>query len=149
MSTLTYAQLSTLLAALRHWQTEVDYSERLSYPHFDDVEPLNNDEIEQLCDLLNGSEALTEADRIDLISTAPANSNNFTESLESVNQFAQSKGLRVELAAAYRNHPWVEQYQNPFVGITSDGRIITTFSTLQNAAAFIQILHDEEPISLE
>lgn len=60
MRQLTEAQTCTLLAALRHWQSEVSDAERRSYSHFDDLDPLDNEGIEQLCELFNGGQSDAE-----------------------------------------------------------------------------------------
>jgi hypothetical protein len=61
-NTLTYAELSTILAALREYQREwsTDGGPQ-SYPpdcgcFFEDVEPLGGDEIDSLCERLNAGE---------------------------------------------------------------------------------------------
>ena len=43
-------ELSTILAALRHWQESVKYNDRQSYPHFLDVCPLDDYGIDCLCE---------------------------------------------------------------------------------------------------
>ncbi|MEW8139536.1 MAG: hypothetical protein AB2761_20935 [Candidatus Thiodiazotropha endolucinida] len=52
-----YQVISTILAALRHFQNESNEIgiENLiaRYPHFDDVDPLTDAELEELCELLN------------------------------------------------------------------------------------------------
>lgn len=59
--TLTYAELSTILAALRYWQGASENYEKpaLGFPHFDDVAPLNDDEINSLCERLNCGEIVS------------------------------------------------------------------------------------------
>ena len=55
---LTYRQLSTVLAALRIYQEEINnygYDSLKDRPHFVDVEPMTLDEIDILCGLFNGS----------------------------------------------------------------------------------------------
>lgn len=49
--TLTYAQLSTVLAALRLAQTNRDEFE--TFDHFADVDPLTDEEIDALCEYIN------------------------------------------------------------------------------------------------
>ncbi len=53
---LTLRELATALAALRHWQQQLQ-CEGLAYadgfPHFSDETPLSVNEIDSLCDLLN------------------------------------------------------------------------------------------------
>ena len=55
--TLNYQELSTVLAALRVFQEGYDEStgesEYSGMSHFDDVEPLTNDQIDELCERLN------------------------------------------------------------------------------------------------
>jgi len=48
-------QLATVLAALRHWQEQTTTEDRAEYPHFLDTEPLNNLEIDLLCEDLNSA----------------------------------------------------------------------------------------------
>ena len=53
---LTSRELATTLAALRHWQKELQregtaFSD--GFPHFSDETPLSVDEIDALCDRLN------------------------------------------------------------------------------------------------
>ena len=53
---LTSRELATVLAALRHWQQQLE-REGLAFadgfPHFADAKPLSVAEIETLCDRLN------------------------------------------------------------------------------------------------
>lgn len=63
---LTYAELSTILAALRNWQQEwADPKPGYTpYPpdcseHFEKVAPLTGAEIDSLCERLNGGEIVT------------------------------------------------------------------------------------------
>lgn len=51
MYTFTDDELATILASLRHFQMSVDRTERIKeFPdHFDECEPLNDQEIDQLC----------------------------------------------------------------------------------------------------
>jgi hypothetical protein len=52
--TLDARELSTVLAALRHFQRSTPEDDRAAWPQFgDDVEPLDNDEIDELCERLN------------------------------------------------------------------------------------------------
>ena len=54
MYQLTDRDLATILAALRHWQATVKDGERNASPHFaEDVEPLSDEEIDTLCELMN------------------------------------------------------------------------------------------------
>jgi hypothetical protein len=48
-------QLATVLAALRYWQHTVPLDQRSEKMpcHFEDVEPLNDEAIEELCEELN------------------------------------------------------------------------------------------------
>jgi len=57
---LTYRELSTILAALRLFQSEVDWNREM--PHFDDCEPLDNAEIEALCERLNCDDSVEVTD---------------------------------------------------------------------------------------
>jgi hypothetical protein len=52
---LTKRELATVLAALRYWQAALDSNggPRISEHFFDDVTPLSDDEIDDLCDRLN------------------------------------------------------------------------------------------------
>lgn len=51
---LNKRQLATVLAALRYWQQDlVENEEPPISPHFHDVTPLTDDEIDELCDQLN------------------------------------------------------------------------------------------------
>lgn len=45
-----YQQLATILAALHHWQQSTRTVDRFSFPHFDNVEPLGDAEIDVLCE---------------------------------------------------------------------------------------------------
>jgi hypothetical protein len=50
----TDRDLATILAALRHWQATVNDDERNAFPHFaEDIEPLSDEEIDALCELMN------------------------------------------------------------------------------------------------
>jgi hypothetical protein len=53
---LSDRELATVLAALRYWQDEMRPGDvPLCYPeHFEDVTPLTTDEIDSLCERLNG-----------------------------------------------------------------------------------------------
>lgn len=54
MTEVTSRDLATILAALRHWQSTVKNGERDKFPHFSkEIEPLSDDEIDTLCELLN------------------------------------------------------------------------------------------------
>jgi hypothetical protein len=67
-NTLTYAELSTILAALRMFQEELNAEGLDGYespthrvvamPHFEDVGPLTSPEIDSLCERLNAGEIL-------------------------------------------------------------------------------------------
>ena len=60
---LTSRELATVLAALRHWQQQIQregVAFATPFPHFSDDTPLSVDEIDSLCDLLN--EADTRCD---------------------------------------------------------------------------------------
>lgn len=46
-------QLATVLAALRHWQKSTDPTTRLAFPHFNEITPLDNVEIDVLCEDIN------------------------------------------------------------------------------------------------
>ncbi|MEF1335594.1 hypothetical protein REH81_02200 [Vibrio rotiferianus] len=51
-----YQETSTILAGLRILQDKVDDGSLADYrklPHFDDVEPLSSDQIDELCEKLN------------------------------------------------------------------------------------------------
>jgi hypothetical protein len=54
---LNKRELATILFALRSMQANIDDLEELLYDscHFEDAFPLNNDEIDELCELLNMS----------------------------------------------------------------------------------------------
>lgn len=60
MKQLSYSELSTLLAGLRMLQDSIEeggpdeFYRR--FPHFDDVEPLTSEQIDDLCERLNTSE---------------------------------------------------------------------------------------------
>lgn len=56
-NTLTYAELSTVLAALRHFQDTRD--DLVDMPHFEGVEALTVDEIDSLCERLNCGQIVT------------------------------------------------------------------------------------------
>lgn len=50
----TDREIATILAALRHWQATVNDAERDVFPHFyEDIEPLSDEEIDALCELMN------------------------------------------------------------------------------------------------
>lgn len=53
---LNSQELATTLAALRHFQLTVKHTTRKEHLHFDDVSPLNDEEIDQLCDKINQAE---------------------------------------------------------------------------------------------
>lgn len=56
---LSDRQLATILAALRHWQSHVTRWEDEEFcggGHFYSVEPLTNEEIDELCEDLNTEE---------------------------------------------------------------------------------------------
>lgn len=54
MYQFTDRDLATILAALRHWQSTVNDAERDAFPHFsEEIEPLSDEEIDTLCELLN------------------------------------------------------------------------------------------------
>ena len=55
---LTYRELSTILAALRLFQSERDWGRDL--PHFDDCTPLDDAEIDELCERLNCDVEVTD-----------------------------------------------------------------------------------------
>lgn len=48
-------QVATILAALRHWQKSTTKADRLAYPHFDEIMPLDDAEINVLCEEINSS----------------------------------------------------------------------------------------------
>jgi len=50
---LSEEQLATVLAALRHWQETTDYRGRGAYPHFEEHCPLDDSEIDLLCEMIN------------------------------------------------------------------------------------------------
>ena len=64
---MTYAELSTILAALREYQRTYSTEEdQQFYPldcaeYFEDVEPLNGKEIDSLCERLNNGEVVAIA----------------------------------------------------------------------------------------
>jgi len=60
-NTLTYAELSTILAALRYWQEHTAEEERTvdDYPHFHSVKALDDPEIDDLCERLNTRQIVT------------------------------------------------------------------------------------------
>jgi hypothetical protein len=61
MSELTDRELATVLAALRFWQDEMGPHPHASgcYPeHFDGIEPLDAQEIDDLCDRLNTTQGV-------------------------------------------------------------------------------------------
>jgi len=52
---LSPSQLATVLAALRYWQAELQESDfEPNGPHFQDQDPLGVEEIDALCERLNG-----------------------------------------------------------------------------------------------
>jgi hypothetical protein len=54
MTEVTSRDLATILAALRHWQATVSDGGRDKSPHFSKaIEPLSDEEIDTLCELLN------------------------------------------------------------------------------------------------
>jgi hypothetical protein len=65
----TYKELTTILAALRHLQNDIEENgtEDLiaMYPHFDDVDPLTASEIDGLCEAMySGHAGIVENDRL-------------------------------------------------------------------------------------
>jgi hypothetical protein len=51
---LTLTELATVLAALRYWQRMTDEATRGNISeHFDEEEPLTDDDIDELCEKLN------------------------------------------------------------------------------------------------
>jgi hypothetical protein len=52
---LTNKETATVLAALRYWQDETrDYPELMDdFDHFEDIEPLTDQEINDLCERIN------------------------------------------------------------------------------------------------
>ncbi len=56
---MTYRELSTILAALRHFQKEPEWVQK-SYPQFDEVQPLTDEQIDRLCEELNTNQELTK-----------------------------------------------------------------------------------------
>ena len=46
-------ELTTVLAALRHWQETMTEDDRFAWPHFLDCDPLANEEIDLLCENLS------------------------------------------------------------------------------------------------
>jgi len=56
MRQLTGAKKRTILAASRYWQ-EVRKKGRLLFSHFIDVDPLDNNQIEELCSVFNGEQS--------------------------------------------------------------------------------------------
>ena len=60
MRKLTYAELTTILAALRTAQEDRPIFEQMD--HFADVEPLSDEEIDALCEDLNCGEILQVED---------------------------------------------------------------------------------------
>lgn len=60
MKTLNYQETSSLLAGLRILQDMIEDGTLKEYPrnipHFDDVEPLSSEQIDELCEQLNTSE---------------------------------------------------------------------------------------------
>ena len=59
-------ELATVLAALRHWQRELerhglDWAQ--GFPHFADEPPLSMEEIDSLCDRLNDSDTPCDCER--------------------------------------------------------------------------------------
>ena len=53
---LNSRELATVLAALRYWQTTQDDPKGYSPEHFEDDEPLDDNEIDALCERLNVAE---------------------------------------------------------------------------------------------
>jgi hypothetical protein len=51
--TLSYQEVSTVLAALRYLQENRDDVISISMSHFDDVEPLTAEQIDTLCEEIN------------------------------------------------------------------------------------------------
>lgn len=50
-------ELATVLAALRHWQDDIPEGDREGFDHFDEkLTPLNDDEIDKLCEALNSDD---------------------------------------------------------------------------------------------
>lgn len=54
MNQLTDREIATILAALRDFQ-KIQYIERGEYPQLEDFAPLDDSEIDELCDKLNTS----------------------------------------------------------------------------------------------
>lgn len=50
---LTNRQAATILAALRYFQANVDDIKDLELSHFDEVTPLESEEIDELCESIN------------------------------------------------------------------------------------------------
>jgi len=46
-------ETATVLAALRYWQEETQMSQRKNHDHFESMVPLDDDEIDELCENLN------------------------------------------------------------------------------------------------
>lgn len=44
---------ATILAALRFWQRQTEPKDRDCFGHFEDVRPLRDDEIDELCEKIN------------------------------------------------------------------------------------------------
>jgi hypothetical protein len=57
---LTERELATVLAALRFWQQTLDHKPDFAtdWPQFDEHEPLDPYEIDELCERFNDSEVL-------------------------------------------------------------------------------------------
>jgi hypothetical protein len=76
MRKFTYKELNTMLAALRHMQTDIEENGTdyliATYPHFDDVDPLTAGEIDGLCEAMCvGHTGIVENDRlIDMMDVA-------------------------------------------------------------------------------
>ena len=52
-----YRKVSTIIAALRYFQVNLDDIDILQLEHFEDVDRLNSEEIDELCIRLNVSQA--------------------------------------------------------------------------------------------
>ena len=57
---LTARELATVLTALRHWQQTLrrEHGRIAAWPHFEDHEPLDLHEIDELRERLNGNDVL-------------------------------------------------------------------------------------------
>jgi len=49
-------ETATILAALRYWQEETQMSQRKNHDHFESMVPLDDDEIDELCERLNSKD---------------------------------------------------------------------------------------------